>query len=77
VKKTEPKATAAVAVKLPSVSVARRFAMNAIGQHRRDTAKYGQWRYLLWTGDPGLAVYLSNCLAGTDRFPTMDNFFGL
>jgi len=25
---------------------------------------------------PGLAVYLSNCIAGTDRFPTMDNFFG-
>jgi hypothetical protein len=55
---------------------ARRFAMHAIEQHRRDAAKYGQRRYPLWTGDPGLAVYLSNCIAGTDRFPTMDNFFG-
>src|SRR5262249_22718088 len=40
-----------------------RFAMHAIDQHRRDTAKYGQQRYPLWTGDPGLAVYLSNCIA--------------
>ena len=55
---------------------ARRFATHAIEQHRRDTMKYGQQRYSLWTGDPGLAIYLSNCIAGTDRFPTMDNFFG-
>jgi hypothetical protein len=55
---------------------ARRFAMHAIEQHRRDTVKYGQRRYPLWTGEPGIAVYLSNCIAGTDRFPTMDNFFG-
>ena len=54
---------------------ARCFAMHAIEQHRRDTVKYGQRRYPLWTGDPGLAIYLLNCLAGTDRFPTMDNFF--
>ena len=54
---------------------ARRFAMHAIEQHRRDTAKYGQRRYPLWTGDLGLAVYLSNCIAKSDRFPTMDNFF--
>jgi len=55
---------------------ARGFAMHAIKQHRRDTTKYGQRRYPLWTGDPGLAVFLTNCIAGTDRFPTMDNFFG-
>jgi hypothetical protein len=55
---------------------ARGFAMHAIEQHRRDTTKYGQRRYPLWTGDPGLAIFLSNCIAGTDRFPTMDNFFG-
>jgi hypothetical protein len=54
---------------------ARRFAMHSIEQHRRDRVKYGQRRYPLWTGDPGVAVYLSNCIAGTDRFPTMDNFF--
>jgi Lanthionine synthetase C-like protein len=55
---------------------ARRFAMHAIEQYRHDAAKYGQRRYPLWTGDPGLAVYLSNCIAGTDFFPTLDNFFG-
>jgi hypothetical protein len=54
---------------------ARRFAMHAIGQQRRDTARHGHYRYPLWTGDPGLAIYLANCLAGTDRFPTMDFFF--
>ncbi|HEY2890684.1 MAG TPA: LanC-like protein [Dongiaceae bacterium] len=54
---------------------ARRFAMHAIGQQQRDTARYGQYRYALWTGDPGLAIYLANCIAGTDRFPTMDFFF--
>lgn len=56
---------------------ARHFAMHAIAQHERDKAFYGQARYPLWTGDPGLAIYLANCIAGTDRFPTMDSFFSL
>jgi len=55
---------------------ARRFAMHAIAQREHDMVLYGQARYPLWTGDLGLAVYLANCLAGTDRFPTMDNFVG-
>ncbi len=55
---------------------ARAFAMHAIAQHERDRDFYGQARYPLWTGDPGLAIYLANCIAGTDRFPTMDSFFG-
>ena len=55
---------------------ARRFAMHTIEQHRRDTAKYGQRRYPLWTGDLGLAGLSANCIAKSDRFPTMDNFFG-
>ena len=54
----------------------RRFAMHGIEQHQRDTVKYGHRRYPLWTGDPGLAVFLSNCIAGTDHFPTINNFFG-
>jgi hypothetical protein len=54
---------------------ARCFAMHAIGQQARDSARYGQYRYALWTGDPGLAIYLANCIAGADRFPTMDFFF--
>lgn len=55
---------------------ARCFAMHAIAQHERDKTLYGQARYPLWTGDPGVAIYLANCIAGTDRFPTMDRFFG-
>jgi len=51
------------------------FAMHAIGQQIRDTAHHGQYRYPLWTGDPGLAIYLANCISGTDRFPVMDFFF--
>ena len=53
---------------------ARRFAMHAIAQHEAATKHYGQQRYSLWTGDAGLAVYLHNCIAATDRFPTMDVF---
>jgi hypothetical protein len=54
---------------------ARRFAMHAIEQHENDSKAYGQQRYTLWTGDLGLAIYLSNCINATDRFPTMDHFF--
>jgi hypothetical protein len=54
---------------------ARRFAIHAIGQHAEHSARYEQSRYPLWTGDPGLAIYLATCIAGTDRFPTMDCFF--
>ena len=54
---------------------ARHFAMHAIQQQQRDRAAYGQNRYSLWTGDAGLAIYLANCISGTDRFPTMDEFF--
>ncbi len=54
---------------------ARRFAMHAIGQQRRDRAAHGQNRYPLWTGDPGLAIYLAQCIAGSERYPTMDEFF--
>ena len=54
---------------------ARRFAMHAIEQQRMDARTYGQDRYTLWTGDPGLAIYLWDCINATDRFPTMDKFF--
>lgn len=36
---------------------------------------YGQMRYSLWTGDPGFAIYLWDCIRGSDRFPTLDVFF--
>jgi lantibiotic modifying enzyme len=53
---------------------ARAFAMHAIEQSERHGSKYGQRRYSLWTGDLGLAVYLSDCVQGEPRFPTMDIF---
>ena len=51
---------------------ARQFAMHAIGQYERDLQHYGQLRYSLWTGDPGLAIYLWHCINGTDDFPVVD-----
>ena len=55
---------------------ARAFAMHAIRQTQADAAQYGQMRYSLWTGDPGLAIYLWDCINATARFPTLDVFFG-
>ena len=48
---------------------ARAFAMHAIGQVQRDRDRHGRGRYSLWTGDPGTAVYLADCLAGGGRLP--------
>lgn len=54
---------------------ARAFAMHGIRQTERAVAEYGQWRHSLWTGDPGFAIYLLDCIEATDRFPTLDVFF--
>jgi hypothetical protein len=54
---------------------ARRFAMHAIAQYQRDHAQYGRLRYSLWTGDPGLAIFLWHCMQGTDEFPVNDRSF--
>jgi hypothetical protein len=54
---------------------ARAFAMHAIAQCEADARRYGQLRYSLWTGDPGLAIYLSDCIEGRAIFPTLDVFF--
>jgi hypothetical protein len=53
---------------------ARRFAMHAIGQAERGVAQHGQRKLSLWTGDLGLAVFLADCLAPSDSFPTLDSF---
>jgi hypothetical protein len=53
---------------------ARAFAMTAIEQCRAARRAYGQGRYSLWTGDPGVAVYLHDCLHAEARFPTIDIF---
>jgi hypothetical protein len=54
---------------------ARAFAMHGIAQTEADAKRYGQMRYSLWTGDPGFAIYLWDCIHGTAAFPTLDVFF--
>lgn len=54
---------------------ARAFAMHGIAQTEAELAEHGHLRYSLWTGDPGFAIYLWDCIEGTDRFPTLDCFF--
>ena len=51
---------------------ARAFAMHAIGQAERMRRQFGQGRYSLWTGDPGLAVYLWHCIGGGAAMPSLD-----
>jgi hypothetical protein len=53
---------------------ARAFAMHAIEQVERISARYGRGRHTLWTGDPGTALYLSSCITATAAFPTLDTF---
>jgi len=36
--------------------------------------QYGQYRYTLWTGDLGLAIFLLHCIENDDRLPTQDFF---
>lgn len=51
---------------------ARSFALHALAQSERMRQDHGRSRYTLWTGDPGLAVYLWQCLVGTDGMPGLD-----
>jgi len=53
---------------------ARAFAMTAIAQFREARVQFGRGRYALWTGDIGLAIYLSDCLTAEPFFPTIDRF---
>ena len=54
---------------------ARAFAMHAIEQTYAEQRAVGRMRYSLWTGDPGLAIYLLDCINAVPRFPTLDVFF--
>ena len=54
---------------------ARAFAMHGIAQTEAHADQYGQMRYSLWTGDPGFAIYLRDCIRGRGAFPTLDTFF--
>ncbi|MDP2007234.1 MAG: LanC-like protein [Rubrivivax sp.] len=51
---------------------ARAFAMHGIVQTEAHERQYGRLRYSLWTGDPGFAIYLWDCLRGAADFPTLD-----
>ena len=48
---------------------ARAFAMHAVAQVERARTALGRGRYTLWTGDPGTALYLADCLAGGGSVP--------
>ncbi len=53
---------------------ARHFAAHAIDQSEAAAQQFGQYRYSLWTGDIGLAIFLWSCINGDDRIPTQDVF---
>jgi hypothetical protein len=48
---------------------ARAFAMHAARQVERSRSHYGRGRYTLWTGDPGTALYLADCIDGRGELP--------
>jgi lantibiotic modifying enzyme len=48
---------------------ARAFAMHSIAQVAKTRVQFGRGRYTLWTGDPGTALYLADCLAGSGNIP--------
>ena len=51
---------------------ARRFAVHAVEQVRRERAVVGRGRYSLFTGDIGVALYLRACLDVDPAFPVID-----
>lgn len=51
---------------------AREFAMDAAADVRRRQNQRGRGRYSLYTGDIGVAMLLSSCIAGAHRFPFLD-----
>jgi hypothetical protein len=51
---------------------ARAFAMHAIEQAEEMRAKHGGRRHAVWTGDPGLAVYLWHCITEDSKVPSLD-----
>jgi lanthionine synthetase-like protein len=51
---------------------ARRFAVHAVAQVRRERDAVGHGRYSLFTGDIGVALYLRACLDADPAFPVID-----
>ena len=48
---------------------ARAFAMHAAAQMEHIRSQDGRGRYSLWTGDPGTALYLADCIDGRGKLP--------
>jgi lantibiotic modifying enzyme len=51
---------------------ARRFAVHALAQMRRQRSERGRGRYSLFTGDLGVALYLADCLDARAAYPILD-----
>jgi hypothetical protein len=51
---------------------ARAFGMHAAEQVGRFRRQYSRGRFSLWTGDPGVAVYVNSCLTATGAMPALD-----
>jgi hypothetical protein len=51
---------------------ARRFAMHALAQVRRQREARGRGRHSLFTGDLGVALFLAACLDARSAFPVLD-----
>jgi hypothetical protein len=43
--------------------------MHAVGQVEQSRTEFGRGRYSLWTGDPGTALYLADCIDGRGGLP--------
>ena len=43
--------------------------MHAVAQVDRAREQFGRRHYTLWTGDPGTALYLADCLDGRGDLP--------
>jgi hypothetical protein len=48
---------------------ARAFAMHTLEQVEREHAEHGRYRYSLWSGDLGAALFLADCLRGGGGLP--------
>ena len=51
---------------------ARRFAVHALSQMRRQRLERGRGRYSLFTGDLGVALYLADCVDARTAYPVLD-----
>jgi hypothetical protein len=48
--------------------------MHTLQQSQAQRQAHGAHRFSLWSGDLGLALYLSSCVRADPAFPTLDVF---